>query len=335
MCFKKLLVTALSFLILVAFCMGEDRELIEINRVVARVNDRIITWGEVERKMDRLNFSDEEKNKRAVDFVEGEIDRYLSIDAFNELGMLIPESYIEQEYNKKLLEDFNGDRRLFRDILQSNGQSQLEFREQIKENIIHMHMLAKRKRSREEISPERVEVFYRENPQMFVSEREIRLAEILITPESQEDTEETLKSTAYTLHKKILNGADFSSVANENGSSFFRSKGGDWGVMVKKEEIRNPVVRDRVFLLKKGEISDPFPVKLMAKNNDGTTIQTDKTAYYIFKVLDEKAGGLQSLSEARSQIERLLAAETEAKEQQRWLNRKKRDAYVLISLPDG
>ena len=28
-----------------------DRELVEINRIVAKVNDRIITWGEIERKM--------------------------------------------------------------------------------------------------------------------------------------------------------------------------------------------------------------------------------------------------------------------------------------------
>ena len=112
-------------------------ELIEINRVTAKVNDRIVTWGEIERAMDRLNFTDEEKKLRASEFVEGKIDRLLSIYAFEEKGMGIPESIIEQEYNKRLIQDFNGDRKLFRDVLRSKGQSQLEFREELREDIIY------------------------------------------------------------------------------------------------------------------------------------------------------------------------------------------------------
>ena len=87
---------------------GLSAELIEINRVTAKVNDRIVTWGEIERAMDRLNFTDEEKKQRATEFVDGKIDRLLSIFAFEEKGMGIPESMIEQEYNKRLIQEFNG-----------------------------------------------------------------------------------------------------------------------------------------------------------------------------------------------------------------------------------
>ena len=52
--------------------------------------------------------------------------------------MAIPDSYIEQEYNKRLIQEFNGDRKLFRDVLKSNGQSQLEYRDEIREEIIYM-----------------------------------------------------------------------------------------------------------------------------------------------------------------------------------------------------
>ena len=47
-----------------------NAELIEINRVVAKVNDRIVTWGEIDNAMTRLNFSEQEK-KNALEFVEG------------------------------------------------------------------------------------------------------------------------------------------------------------------------------------------------------------------------------------------------------------------------
>lgn len=36
-------------------------ELIELNRVVAKVNERVVTWGEIENAMALLNFTDSEK----------------------------------------------------------------------------------------------------------------------------------------------------------------------------------------------------------------------------------------------------------------------------------
>ena len=141
---KKIIITGWSLLSMAVFSITTHAELIEINRVTAKVNDRIVTWGEIERAMDRLNFTEEEKKKRASEFVGGKIDRLLSIYAFENKGMGIPESIIEQEYNKRLIKEFNGDRKLFRDVLRSNGQSQLEYRDELREDIIYSHMLSTR-----------------------------------------------------------------------------------------------------------------------------------------------------------------------------------------------
>ena len=46
-------------------------ELIEVNRVVAKVNDRIVTWGEIQSAMNLLSFTDKEKKERAGEFVDG------------------------------------------------------------------------------------------------------------------------------------------------------------------------------------------------------------------------------------------------------------------------
>ena len=99
-----------SMLALVQSVAGS--ELIEINRVTAKVNDRIVTWGEIQRAMDRLNFTDEEKRpERRNSWMEKLTDYYPF--TFEEKGMGIPESIIEQEYNKRLIQEFNGDRKLF------------------------------------------------------------------------------------------------------------------------------------------------------------------------------------------------------------------------------
>ena len=104
---------------------------------------------------------------RAQEFVDGKIDRLLSQLAFQNEGMELPQTYIEQEYAKRLMSDFNGDRKLFREVLQSNGQSPLEYKNQLKEDIIHMHMLGQRKRTGDEISPQSVEDYYQTEPRKF------------------------------------------------------------------------------------------------------------------------------------------------------------------------
>ncbi len=307
-------------------------ELIEINRVTAKVNDRIVTWGEIERAMDRLNFTDEEKKKRATEFVDGKIDRLLSIYAFEEKGMGIPESIIEQEYNKRLIKEFNGDRKLFRDVLRSNGQSQLEFRDELREDIIYGHMLSTRKRLKEEISPEKVERFYRENSRMFKTEAKIKLREIVFSQIAGEP-EAILMQQAKQIQDMLAQGSPFEVLAAQHGQSPFRDKGGDWGVFVSSREIRSTEIRQQAFALKKGEVTNPFTIDLLERKANGDIGKSGKIAVYLLKAEEVVAAGRKSLDDVRLDIEKILASKIEAKSQRQWFNRLKRDAFIEVSLP--
>jgi parvulin-like peptidyl-prolyl isomerase len=307
-------------------------KLIEVNRVVARVNDEVITWGEIELAMEKLNFSEDEKQRRAEEFIDGRIDRLLSQVAFESKGMAIPDSYIEQEYNSKLMSNFNGDRRLFREVLQSNGQSPLEYKEQLKEDIVHMHMLAQRKRTSDEISPQSVEDYYNQNRKDFVTEKRIRLSEIVIT-QGEDNSANTAEALANSLHSSILSGTNFEQVATQNGQSPFREKAGDWGVFVSVDEIRNPKLKEVSFSLKKGEVSKPFKVRLLEKKTDGSVAPSGKSAWYILKVSEIEKPRQLPMDEVRSEIEKAIANKLEQNEQRKWLARQKRDAYVDVRLP--
>lgn len=308
-------------------------ELIEINRVTAKVNDRIVTWGEIERAMDRLNFTDEEKKLRASEFVDGKIDRLLSIYAFEDQGMGIPESIIEQEYNKKLIKEFNGDRKLFRDVLRSNGQSQLEFREELREDIIYGHMLSTRKRLKEELSPEKVERFYVENPTMFRTEAKVKLREIVFSQIAGEP-EAILMQQARQIQEMLKKGSPFEILASQHGQSPFRDKGGDWGAMVSAREIITEDIRKVAFALEKGQVSQPFTIELLERKDDGQVGKSGKIAVYLLKVEELEKAGRKSLDEVRPEIEKILTNRIEAKSQRQWFNRLKKDAYIQVSLPE-
>ena len=309
-----------------------NAELIEINRVVAKVNDRIVTWGEIDNAMTRLNFSDQEKKKRTTEFVEGKIDRLLSIAAFKEKGMAIPETYVEQEYNKRLIRDFNGDRKLFRDYLRSNGRSQLEFRKDLEEEIIYSHMLSTRRKLKEEISPEKVEAYYDKHTNLFKTEEKIRLSEIAFSQIAGEP-QAVLLQQAREVVKEFKKGVPFEKLAAENGQSPFRDKAGDWGVMVSEKEIRNDEIRKQAFALKKGELSQPFVVETLQREKDGTIKKSGKFAVYLLLVSEKKVSGRKPLEEVRLEIERTLASEYEAQSQRQWLGRLKKEAYVRVTLP--
>ena len=310
-----------------------NAELIEINRVVAKVNDRIVTWGEIDNAMTRLNFSDQEKKKRTTEFVEGKIDRLLSIAAFKEKGMAIPETYVEQEYNKRLIRDFNGDRKLFRDYLRSNGRSQLEFRKDLEEEIIYSHMLSTRRKLKEEISPEKVEAYYEKHTNLFKTEEKIRLSEIAFSQIAGEP-QSVLLQQARKVVEEFKKGVPFKKLAAENGQSPFRDKAGDWGVMVSEREIRNDEIRKRAFALKKGELSEPFVVETLQREKDGSIKKSGKFAVYLLLVSEKKVSGRKPLEEVRQEIERTLASEYEAQSQRQWLGRLKKEAYVRITLPN-
>jgi peptidyl-prolyl cis-trans isomerase SurA len=313
-------------------CLLGGNELIEVNRVVARVNGEVITWGEIELALQKLNFSEKEKLQRASEFVDGKIDRLLSQVAFQEKGMAIPETYVEQEYSSKLMSNFNGDRRLFRKVLQSNGQSPMEYKEQLKEDIIHMHMLSQRKRTRDDISPQSVEDYYQLNQDDFRTEKRLRLSEIVF---SENDSEQgNLSNESKRIHTLLQKKPDFNLYASQNGQSPFRAKGGDWGVFVTSEEIRNSKIRKVAFGLKEGEFSEPFSVDLLEQKKDGSVGPSGKVAWYILKVSKIEKAKLLGIDEVRIEIEGILSKNLELSEQRKWLSRQKKNAYIKVNLPE-
>ena len=313
------------------YLIAED-DLIEVNRIVARINDRVITWGEIELAMEKLNFSEKEKLQRAREFVDGKIDRLLSQIAFKEKGMELPETYVEQEYSNKLMSDFNGDRRLFREVLQSNGQSSLEYKEQLKEDIIHMHMLAQRKRSGNEISPQSVEDYYQQNKSDFRVGKRVKLSEIVFSGDKNESG--ALNSAAQKVYALIQGGSDFEELASKNGQSPFIKNSGSWGFFVSQDEIRNDQIRDIAFKLNEGVSSKPFAVNLLERKPDGSVASSGNIAWYILKADKIEPAKNLPINEVRTEIEGILARKSELNDQRRWLSRQKRDAYVEVNLPD-
>ena len=131
--------------------------------------------------------------------MDGKIDRLLAIASFHKKGMNIPEAFLENEYNKRH-PGLQRDRVLFRKVLLSRSQSQLEYRKDLEDEIIHGHMLGA-PTPREEVSPEKVEQYYKDNQAQYQTEGKIRLREIIFSQIAGEPA--VLLQQAKEVHDKI------------------------------------------------------------------------------------------------------------------------------------
>ena len=305
--------------------LGEN--LVEINRIVAQVEGKVVTQGELDRVLELLSLGEAEKKQRTQEFIENKIENMLVIQEFRSEGRVIPESYLEGEFNKRLIRDFDNDRKLFRDFLNSKSQSQLDFRRDLENDIIIGAMYAKFRRGQADVSPDRVEEFYKKNPRLFAVAGKVRLREIKLEPTAGQ-TREALLKQADDLHKQLKVGVPFPELASKNGQSPLKEGAGDWGAFVAKDEIANEMLREKAFALKEGAISEPFVIDDVKRNSSGNAEKTGKFAVFILKADKKQAPGIKSLDEVRQEVEQLVGQDLDRQAKARWVARLRRKAYV-------
>ena len=322
----------LSLLVLVhGLTVDAYGKLIEVNRIVAQVNDQIITWGDID--LEYPNNTKEQKKGKAIMYIKGRTDRILSNLAFKEKGMVLPDSYIEKEFIHELNRDFEGKLVDLYKHLKKKKETLYEHKQGIKEKIIYNHMLSRRDRSTNEISPNRVENYYHENRDSF-KEPEKRLLQEIEFAYPVDSADPSLKNEALNLYNLLQTSPNrFDELASEYGQSLYKSNQGLWAVKISHSEL-STTLRDVAFSLKEGEISEPFLVDLLERKPDGSVAKSGKKAVYIVQVSERESSGIKSLESLRSEIEEMIARELEADSQRRWLSRVKNDAYVRLILPE-
>ncbi len=292
------------------------------NGIVAVAEDKVITIADVNREImpllaglqrdSRSQQEFEQKYDQLADSVIQElIDRVLIIKEFRkDEKKNIPVAFVDNRIADTVSDQFDGDRSKFLAYLRSRGQTIREYRREVEEDIIYHYMQGQQRKSQSIVSPVRIETFYRENRDRFYQEDAVHLRLIQLT-RGDDDTDATLKVRGDELLAKIKAGEKFEDLAKEHSKDTRRSKGGDWGWMPRsnlKEEFSKPV-----FAMKKGECSDP--------------VVLPEGCYLLF-VEDRKYAGTKSIDEARDEIERILVQQMTHSNQEKWLERLRRNGYV-------
>lgn len=289
--------------------------------IAAQVENRIITFEELRREMAPLapRIRQESRNEQEftekmsqlyVEVLQNLIDREIIVKEFNSKEFKLPQTVIENEFDRILVEDFNNDRAAFLEHLKSQGKNVREFRRELYERIVVSVMRGQMRKTVAEISPERIENFYNENKIHFYQEEALKLRLILLRAIADESMD-LLRQQAARVMEELRSGRDFAEVAKEYSQDSRRERGGDWD-WVQRGDLQD-TLSEVAFGLEPGSFSDPVEV-------GGQIFILYNEAY--------RAEGLQELAEVRDRIEDILLGQISRQAQRAWLERLRKTAFV-------
>ena len=324
--FSPLLFSACLILTSLHSQNAADPELLRLgNGIAAIAEGEIITVEELRRELEpiiprlRVESRNAQEFSKRIDELSKEvlqnmIDRIIIVKAAEEKGLLLPESYIDQEYDEVIDRDFGGDRGRFLEYLRARGETARDFRRNIYKRVVVNAMRAETRRSQSEISPERIEEFYVKNKLRFYQEEALHLRQVILTPMASEGLV-PLRQTAKKVINELDSGANFGDIARKYSQDDMSRKGGDWG-WIERKDIRKEL-SDIAFGLETSRYSQPIEIS-------GTI--------FIIYAEDKREEMIQPVAQVRDIIENVLVGEIARETQEKWLNDLRNDAYVRYFL---
>ncbi|MFM8471432.1 MAG: peptidylprolyl isomerase [Limisphaerales bacterium] len=311
----------LATIVLVAVCSqaGAAPEL--VNAIVAIVNETVITEKEARQFIEPAIVALERQpgitrqtySERAMEIYKDGlsqlVERQLTLDDFKSAGYSFPESIIEDFVQERIRERY-GDRVKLIKTLEAQNMTYEQFRTDIREQFIVEQMNLKNVSSAVIISPFKIETYYKEHPEEFKLQDQVRLRMIELRKPNGGDPAAVL-GRAREIEGILAKGTPFAEMAKTYSEGSQKSEGGDLG-WVNRSVLRKEFAA-AVANLKPGQ-------------RTGVIDQPD--ACFLLQLEEVKAAQLRPLSEVREEIEKTLLNQERARLQKKYVERLKKKSFV-------
>src|SRR6516162_2303241 len=319
--FAVALLTVCGLVLLPICCAAFAQQPQEVDGMAAIVNGDVITISQVRSlsqprvKQLRTQYTGQELEKQLKATWEAAlkdlIDRQLVLQAFKKEKYEIPDHFVEERMHEIIRENFGGDRTTFIKTLEAQNYTLGEFRQKEMEQMIVQAMRSHNLKTKNIISPTKVDDYYRKHRAEFTSKETIKLRMIMISGQKDTATAPSQKALAEEVLGKLADGAEFNQTAQIYSEDSTRDNGGDWG-WIEHNTLAGPLEKI-AFNMPVGRVSNIIDY---AGN------------YYILKVEDKQGGTMKSLAEVRSDIEKKLIQEEAQQIQERWIASLREKAYI-------
>jgi peptidyl-prolyl cis-trans isomerase SurA len=310
-------ISGIIFCAILACCVAVSSAEV-VDKIAVVVNDDIITNSEIERLLipvyhqyknmysgQELISKLEEIRSRIVEQLIG--DKLLSGEA-KKLGIEATEEEVGARLNEAISQFPN--RRAFELAIAGQGLTVKDLKERYKEQLTVRKLINQKVGSRIIITPVEIGDYYKEHSADFARAEEIKLRNILIRKEP--DNQKALEIIT-DISEKLKSGSDFTELAASYSQGSGAPEGGLMGY-VKKGDLM-PEVESVVFGMKEGDVSG---------------IIDAGGGYYIFKVEERKSEHTRPLSEVRMEIEDAIYRERMSLKVRQLVEDLKKNAYIAF-----
>ncbi len=316
------------FLILMAFLLlgwATDSGAKVVNRIVAVVNDDVITYFELEqesqdavsRALARNQNADTKQvvydTKRQV--LEQMVNMKLAQAEIKRLGIKVSEEEIDKAIERLKRDNaFTQEQLVAR--LEQEGSSLKELRERFRADIERARLLDKEVRSRIVVPDDDIKKYYEENQEQFTGKNRVRLKNILI-PVANNDSAETLqerKALAEQLYGKLREGASFDTIAKTYSKGPNASSGGDLGYINYNDLA--PFLKDAIADLQPGQSSE--------------VIETPY-GFQIIQLAEKETMGVKPFDQVKDEIRDVLYRKQINQRYEAWVDSLREKAYIKVT----
>ncbi|MBZ0272403.1 SurA N-terminal domain-containing protein [bacterium] len=321
---------ALAALFVFAFAAPAFAE--TINRIVAIVDDEIVTEFELEIKSRPLvqaylagvgDLSAAERESAILEIkkrvLRDTIEQKLLETEVRRLGLPVEETDVDA-YIDRLIASNRMTRADLTDVLAREGKTMTDLRDQIRKQILREQYVSFRLKDKVKVSDEDVRIHYQQHESDFLGEAKVTLSEIRfnLPAEASPDVVRETFDRAATTYEQLLAGADFDETARAVSEGPTAKNGGFLGTFAIDKDLREDY-RRAAGDLKAGEVS---------------TVFRDAAGFFILKCLARETADVRPLEEVEDQIRMDLRKETIDTEMRRLARELYTKSYVDIKVPE-
>jgi len=310
-----------SFFVMLSIVIGSGlAQAQEINRIVAIVNNEIITFHELEKALrdyrpSAMEKVEQEEFQKQVLFQL--IDQKLVDIQIKRIGIQISSDEVDKAVARIKQDQGINNSEAFSAALLKEGLSEAEFRNKIKEQILRFRLISREIGSKIIIPEDRIQDYYQKNKNKFQKTEGVHLAHILLAISEKTSPEEIerQKKKGDEILERLKKGEDFAELARKFSQDPSATQGGDLGMFV-LEEIE-PALQKVISALKPGEFS--------------SVIQSPN-GWQIVKLIDIKGAKEVSFDEVKGRIQEQLFQEEVDQRFAQWLQKIKDRSYIKVLL---
>lgn len=306
----------------------------DANRIVAVVNDEVITQSELNRALIPVylqmqsTMGPEELSQRMGDLKKQVLDQLIEEKLMlqeaaapkpvevgkGKIGTPPTISPSEREV-EEMLQEARGrfpSPEAFDEALQQQGITVEDLKSRFRDQIAMQKLVSREVRSRVSVSPAEITSYYEAHREEFVTPLAVQVSTILVRPKDSADVSRA-QSQANDLHRQLEEKADFADLAKRFSDGFNPALGGQMGTLEKGRSLKE--IDNALFKLKAGEI---------------TPVIKTPAGFQIFRVDAIRPSKQATLEEVQVEIKYFLLNQRAAERYKEWIAKLRSESYITI-----